>query len=175
MTEFSAAVVAGAVSLVVGFTTAIVTLHVAGVDQRIAELRGDIDKGIAQQKLSIEQQQTNRRPFLQKQLELCFEATDLASRLANETNPTEWEKSRFDFWRLYWGILGIVEDQKVAEAMVNLGKTVPETPVASPKLPMTSLKGPAIELAHAARDLMRQSWDVQLSPITTIRPAPSEH
>jgi hypothetical protein len=144
----------------------------AGVDEKLTLLKADIDQRIAEQKLSIEQQQTNRRPFLQKQFELCFEATDVASRLATETNPTEWEKSRFDFWRLYWGIFGIVEDQDVAVAMVSLGNTVPVTPVASPELPMTSLKSPALALAHTARDLMRKSWDVELSPITITRPAP---
>lgn len=187
MTDLSAAIIAGVVSLAVAVTTAVVTVRVANVragvdeslaqfradvDQRIALAKGDIDERIAQQKLSIEQQQTNRRPFLQKQLDLCFEATDVASRLATETNPTEWEKSRFDFWRLYWGILGIVEDQAVAIAMVNLGNTVPLTPVASPELPMTSLKSQALALAHAARDLMRKSWDVELSPITIARPPP---
>jgi hypothetical protein len=168
--DWVSAIIAGAVSLVVGFTTAIVTIRVANqkalVDEKLARLRADLDDRIAQQKLTIEQQQTNRRPFLQKQLELCFEATDAASRLATEMIPTEWEKARFTFWRLYWGILGIVEDEPVAGAMVTLGKIVPATPVNSPELPMTSLRGPALVLARAARNLMRESWDVDLSPIT---------
>jgi hypothetical protein len=176
MTDLSAAIIAGVVSLVVGFATAYGTMRAANVkadvDESLARFKADVDQRIAEQKLSIEQQQTNRRPFLQKQLELSFEATDVASRLAIETNPIEWEKSRFDFWRLYWGILGIVEDQSVAEAMIDLGKTIPVTPVTSAELPMTSLKGQALALAHAARDLMRKSWDVELSPITATRPAP---
>jgi hypothetical protein len=35
------------------------------------------------------QRQKNREPFLTKQLELCFEASDAASRLATEANPVE--------------------------------------------------------------------------------------
>jgi hypothetical protein len=132
---------------------------------RLATLRGKIDERTSLEKIVSEQRETNRRPFLQKQLELCFEATDAASRLALETNPTEWEKSRFTFWRLYWGILGIVEDQGVASAMVQLGQLVPQTPSNPPQLPMSSLQRPALTLAHAARDLMRRSWDVDLQNI----------
>lgn len=35
------------------------------------------------------QRQANRQPFLQKQLELCFQASETASRLATETDPAE--------------------------------------------------------------------------------------
>jgi hypothetical protein len=172
MTDFSTAIIAGAVSLAVGFTTAIVTIRVANVRAEVDRSLAQFEERKAAQKLTTEQQQTNRRPFLQKQLDLCFEATDTAARLATETNPVEWEKKRFDFWRLYWGVLGIVEDQAVASAMVALGNTVPLLPVASPELPMTSVKSQALALAHAARDLMRKSWDVELSPITITRPTP---
>ena len=51
-------------------------------------------------------------PFLKKQLDLCFLATETASRLASETDPVEWEKARVTFWRLYWGQLSIVENRK---------------------------------------------------------------
>ena len=110
-------------------------------DGELARLKGKIDEHTSLEKIVSEQRETNRRPFLQKQLELCFEATDAASRLALETNVTEWEKSRFTFWRLYWGILGIVEDQAVANAMVQLGELVPPTtPSNPPELPMNSLR-----------------------------------
>ena len=52
-----------------------------------------------------EQSQANRKPFLSKQLELCFEASDAAGRLATEPDSVEWEKARREFWRLYWGTL----------------------------------------------------------------------
>ena len=41
---------------------------------------------------SAQQTQANRQPFLQKQLEVCFQATETAGRLASETDPKEWEK-----------------------------------------------------------------------------------
>ena len=133
------------------------------VNEKIAQLKNDIDERIANQKLNIEQQQANRRPFLQKQLELCFEATDAAARLATEIKLDELEKSRLAFWRLYWGILSIVEDQAVEGTMYKLGEIVPKKPInSSQPLPMEALQVPAYELAHAARDLMRKSWDVDL-------------
>jgi hypothetical protein len=109
-----------------------------------------------------EQQQANRRPFLEKQLALCFEATETASRLATETDPAEWEKTRLAFWRLYWGPLSIVEDVAVETAMVDLGRSVPAQPVEEPRLPMTELRLPSYKLALATRGLVLASWNVDL-------------
>jgi len=114
---------------------------------------------------SAGQSQANRQPFLQKQLELSFQATETAARLATETDPTEWEKARVTFWRLYWGPLSIVEDPSVEEAMVKLGQLVPPKPVAKPQLPMSSLQVPSYNLAHAVRDLVLNSWNVKLPPL----------
>ena len=69
-----------------------------------------------------ERQQSNRRPFLEKQLELCFAASEAAAQLVTEPDPVEWEKARLVFWRLYWGVLSIVEDPEVESAMVKFGK-----------------------------------------------------
>jgi hypothetical protein len=56
---------------------------------------------------TTEQAQTNKAPFLKKQLELCFLASETAARLATETDPATWEKDRQTFWQLYWGNLAI--------------------------------------------------------------------
>ena len=114
---------------------------------------------------TVQQQQANRTPFLQRQLELSFLASETASSLATETNPAEWEKAPATFWRLYWGPLSIVEDRTVETAMVNFGKLVPKEPVNDPKLPMTSLQAPSYELAHVMRDLVLESWNVHLAPL----------
>ena len=70
--------------------------------------------------------QANREPFLTRQLELCFEASDAGATLATETDPVLWEKARKSFWRLYWGPLSVVEDSAVEGAMVKLGRLVPD-------------------------------------------------
>ena len=69
----AAALIAGAVSLVVAVGTL-----AAGVWRAWSE-----------------QRQANRRPFLERQMALCFEASEAASRLATETDPAEWEKARY--------------------------------------------------------------------------------
>ncbi|MFY9626430.1 MAG: hypothetical protein WAL40_07560 [Rhodoplanes sp.] len=114
---------------------------------------------------TAQQQQANRQPFLQKQLELCFQATETAGRLASETDPIEWEKARVTFWRLYWGPLSIVEDRAVETAMVKLGQLVPKEKASAPKLPMHSLGVPSYQLAHAVRQLVLASWNVDLPPL----------
>jgi hypothetical protein len=116
-----------------------------------------------------EQRQKNRQPFLTEQLELCFEASDAAGRLATEPDPAEWEKARREFWRLYWGVLSIVEDPEVEGAMVNLGELVPAQPVNNVELPMTSLHNRSYDLAHAIRRLLLKSWNIDLPPLQDKR------
>jgi hypothetical protein len=116
-----------------------------------------------------QQREANRRPFLQKQLDLCFQATETASRLASETDPTKWEEARITFWRLYWGPLSVVEDPAVESAMVDLGRLVPDHVVHAPELPMRSLGVPSYRLAHAVRKLVLASWNVDLPPLDGAR------
>jgi|HubBroStandDraft_4_1064222.scaffolds.fasta_scaffold66332_2 hypothetical protein len=116
-----------------------------------------------------QRQQSNRQPFLQKQLDLCFEASETAARLATETNKDEWEKARLTFWRLYWGTLSIVEDPKVEVAMLELGGLVPRQPVAEPSLPMRVLERPSLKLAHMCRSLILGSWNVHIDPLKETR------
>jgi hypothetical protein len=176
----TAALLSGAVTVGGFFVTIRVARERAAVDEKLALLKADIDRGISarretldlrlqqlradldRERISAEQRQANRRPFLAKQLELCFEASDTAARLATETDPEEWERMRQSFWRLYWGTLSIVEDVPVERAMMALGQIVPREKLESPVLPMISLETPSYRLAHAARDLMRTSWDVDL-------------
>jgi hypothetical protein len=118
---------------------------------------------------STQRQQSNRQPFLQKQLDLCFEASETAARLATETNKEEWVKARLAFWRLYWGTLCIVEDRDVESAMVKLGKLVLDEPAPQPSLPMKSLEAPSLKLAHAARILILKSWNVRLRALKGMK------
>jgi hypothetical protein len=115
------------------------------------------------------QRQANREPFLKKQLELCFEASDSAGRLATQSDPFEWEKARREFWRLYWGVLSIVEDPEVEGAMVALGELVPTHPNTNPELPMKSLQIPSYDLAHSIRHLLLASWKIDLPELENKR------
>jgi hypothetical protein len=109
--------------------------------------------------------QANREPFLKRQLDLCFEASEAGAKLATETDPAEWEKARKSFWLLYWGPLNMVEDRAVATAMHALGERVPHDAAPPGALPMRQLEGASRDLARAARDLILRSWRVDLPPL----------
>ena len=64
------------------------------------------------------------KPFLERQLLLYTEATQLASTIATTSNAKKKELSRERFWSLYWGELALVEDSHVEAAMVNLGNAL---------------------------------------------------
>jgi hypothetical protein len=128
----------------------------------VTALTAVVTAGFGIWQFTVQQRQANRLPFLQKQLELCFQATDTVSRLASETDPAEWEKARQAFWQLYWGPLSIVEDRAVESAMVHIGRLVPAQPIDAPELPMVVLAVPSYRLAHAARELVLKSWNVRL-------------
>ncbi len=116
-------------------------------------------------KFTAEQGQANKRPFLEKQLELGFKATETAANLAVTTDIEEWKKARHSFWLLYWGSLSIVEDPNVEQAMVELGKLVPEMDEPVPPLPMSNLQQPSYRLAHAVRGLLLKSWNIELPDV----------
>jgi hypothetical protein len=118
-----------------------------------------------------QQRQMNQRPFFQRQLELCFQASQTVSRVATEVDPIKWEQARIAFWRLYWGPLSIVENQAVEAVMVELGRIVPIHPVSS-ELPMESLQRLSLELAHQVRALVAGSWDVTLRGLQPRPQAP---
>jgi hypothetical protein len=84
---------------------------------------------------------SNRKlPFLQKQLEMCFEASQVVSTLAVTAAPGEWEAARDRFWQLYHGPLAIVEDRDVEDCMVECGRLI--SPVGPPAaLPIEGLGG----------------------------------
>lgn len=71
------------------------------------------------------------KPFLQRQQDLCFEASDSASALAIATDPDHVAKALERFWQLYYGSLRIVEDtgpNSVAESMVKYGDLLQALP-----------------------------------------------
>jgi hypothetical protein len=113
---------------------------------------------------TAQQAQSNRIPFLTKQLELSFEASNTVAKLTTETNPAKWEEARKDFWRLFWGPLSAVEDQGVEDAMAALRDDIPHEPT-TPTLPMRSLEGKSRALALAVRAQVLKAWHVDLATL----------
>ena len=108
-----------------------------------------------------------RKPFLVKQMELCFQASEAASTLASSTNIENWRRAKETFWMLYWGPLSVVEkplsgtqEGPVEEQMVVFGKKLKPLQN-SPTLPLKSLEQESLNLAHKCRELIFDSWNIQ--------------
>lgn len=97
-----------------------------------------------------------RRPFIERQLKLYTEATQVAAVIATSADQTRVEASRQRFWELYWGELSLVEDRGVETAMVRFGKCLN----AKGDCAQSELQQASLALAHACRDSLSESWGV---------------
>ena len=112
------------------------------------------------------------RPYLERQLRLYTEATQVAARIATKgyalgqrdskasPSASRYHGSTFDnavarFWELYWGELALVEDKEVEKAMVEYGQALRD------KAPTEKLQEKSLALAHACRDSLASSWGVK--------------
>jgi len=97
-----------------------------------------------------------RKPFLQRQLDLCVEAADSAAIIATARvqRPDDVTKARARFHRLYYGSLAIFDNAAIGAAMDKF-KALPAD------APDQERQHWAVEIAHACRDLTIFSWNVQ--------------
>lgn len=96
------------------------------------------------------------KPFLERQLALYSEATQVAARIATSDDDSVKIAAIERFWQLYWGELALVEDVGVEKAMSRFGIAL-ELMELEGQLPELSL-----ELAHACRKSLAKSWGVEL-------------
>jgi len=96
------------------------------------------------------------RPFLERQLTLYTEASQVAAVLATSDDASERAKAEERFWQLYWGELALVEDPRVEAAMVRFGQALK---TGGDKAPLQAL---SLALARACRDSLADSWGVEL-------------
>ena len=105
-----------------------------------------------------------RLPFLNRQLEYCFEASELASRLATADDPQIWKAAHNRFFELLWGPLAIVEDDDVAGAMMRFALALDQA--GDVPLPAVRLQVPSLDLSAAIRKLLLRSWSIgDLQPV----------
>ncbi len=96
------------------------------------------------------------RPFLERQLKLYTEASQVAAVLATSEDRAQRNKAEKRFFELYWGELALVENPGVETAMVRFKDGLVSG--ASPdQLQQLSLK-----LAGALRASLADSWGVDL-------------
>lgn len=93
------------------------------------------------------------KPFLEKKLKWCEEAVETTSFIANaELGVKTTAVKVVRFRQLYWGVMGMVENQQITDAMMAFGDKL------DAKEPAGSLQGASIRLAHACRQEMADSW-----------------
>jgi hypothetical protein len=102
-----------------------------------------------------------RKPFLQRQQELYFEAATLASKLSTLDLGTEREAARKRFYQLYWGELSVVEDELVEKAMVRFKgefEKYERERANNSQASRQELEQRSLNLAHAFRDSLARGW-----------------
>jgi hypothetical protein len=104
-----------------------------------------------------------RKPFSSKQLDLYLEAVRIAGLIA-ASDSNDREAAERAFWSLYLGPLSLVEDGKVAAAMVNFGTAL------NKGASQEDLQVLAIALSHACRQSIAESWKVSLPSFDAPRP-----
>lgn len=128
--------------------------------QQLARERTESAREVAARRFEDEPQARTRRieatkPYLERQLTLYTQASQMASTLATSDDEQGKVKMRMRFWQLYWGELALVEDKAVEGAMVEYGSCLTENCGSG------ELKGKSLALAHACRDSLAVSWNVE--------------
>ena len=104
------------------------------------------------------------KPVLEKQLELCMDATESAALLAQTSNSPESDWKSGDVARgylaLYYGKLGVVEDRCLYDSMVGF-KRVQFDGIQSD----TSRNRLALTIAFACRRLISKNWSPGLAAV----------
>ena len=132
---------------------------VGGFVWGVYQWRDKSDRELAQARFEAERLATSRKieatkPFLERQLKLYTEASQVAATLATTPDNKERSKATKRFWELYWGDLALVENQGVEAAMVALGDAL------SRNSPQTELQQLSLRLARACRISLDRSWGI---------------
>jgi hypothetical protein len=101
-----------------------------------------------------------RLPFLERQLDLCFEAAKVGSRLATLDDMEQWKAERQRFFELYFGELAIVEDQAVTHAMMELKDEI-DSVTDDLHPPFCRRPVLVLKLSDALRSLVIRTWKIK--------------
>lgn len=88
------------------------------------------------------------KPYLERKLKWCEEAVETTSFIAT-SDPAVARSKIPRFWQMYWGVMGMVENREVTDAMIAFGRALE----ARDQLPQKSLA-----LSRACRAEMADSW-----------------
>jgi hypothetical protein len=97
------------------------------------------------------------KPFLDLQLKLYAEASQVTAKIATSEDAGEVTSATKRFWELYWGELALVENNEVATAMHDF--SVEMAPPDHKAIDPVALRQASLKLAEKLRDSLAKSWD----------------
>jgi hypothetical protein len=145
-----------AIGLVVGGIYSAVQYFASRAADRDAQAKQALAYNLQVQTAQLEALKT----YYSKHLELCHEASVAAATIATTADPQKKNAATENFWRLYWGPLGMVEETGVANAMVAFGKCLQTGKACQQNLPSLSL-----DLAHGCRAEAAEHFKLNLPAV----------
>ncbi len=102
-----------------------------------------------------------RTPYLTKKLEWCEEAVKTTAKISTGNDLDETATNKF--WQMYWGVMGLVENGPVKEAMIAFGDQLPEasrfiTGSKASADQSDTLADYSLAIAHACRRELSREW-----------------
>ena len=102
-----------------------------------------------------------KQPFLERQLELCMEASNVAAILATTRSRKAFDQAHSRFLELYWGPLSVVENRDVSQAMIDFLGALDGLAGKGGPLPRSDLEHLSYELAKKVRELILGAWEIR--------------
>jgi len=97
-----------------------------------------------------------RQAFANKHLELCSQASAAAGTIATSKDEKRKTAAINDFWQLYWGPLGIVENRDVSRSMIAFGECL------GGNCGGESLTTFSLDIAHQCRRDVEKNFELNL-------------
>ena len=102
---------------------------------------------------------SSKKPYLEKQIALYFDATSAVATLASSNDAARITDAEERFWTLYLGSLVMVEDSSVEGVMVEIGNCLRRD------CSQDDLKPLSLKLAKACRTSLGDSWQIKPDPL----------
>jgi hypothetical protein len=110
-----------------------------------------------------------QKPFREQQLALCMELARIVGRIGASQDDDAAEAERA-FWRLYWGPLSVIEDQRVRDETGRLARDLRHRGYREPAERQQALQFRAVQVTSAIRNLIRSTWSVDLADLSSNPP-----
>jgi hypothetical protein len=81
----------------------------------------------------------------------------MTAAIATSKNITDLKDKEAEFYRLYWGELGMLEDSTVKKAMIKFSDQFQK--VLAESKDSKTLEQPAYQVARACRESLGKTWD----------------